>query len=111
MATPKAETPDCGFIIPNVELTPLSSSKFRPGPPGEEAQYTTKLVERILMNSEAIDLKDLCICKDKLVWVVFCDLVCIDYDGSVLDACIGALMAALKTCKYTFCFFFLNNFK
>ncbi|XP_014210525.1 exosome complex component RRP43 [Copidosoma floridanum] len=97
LATPKAEAPDCGFVIPNVELTPLSSPKFRPGPPGEEAQHTTKLVERILLNSEAIDLKDLCICKDKLVWVLYCDLICVDYDGSVVDACIGVLMAALKT--------------
>lgn len=91
--------PHCGFILPNVELTPLSSPKFRPGPPGEEAQCSTKIVERIIMNSEAVDLKDLCIYKDKLVWVLYCDLVCIDYDGSVIDACVGALMAALKICK------------
>ncbi|OXU29296.1 hypothetical protein TSAR_008742 [Trichomalopsis sarcophagae] len=96
LASPKAETPDCGFIIPNVDLSPLSSSKFRPGPPGEETQCATKLVERILVHSEALDLKDLCIHKDKLVWVLYCDLICIDYDGSVIDACIGALVAALK---------------
>ena len=100
MACPKPESPDCGFIVPNVDLTPLSSPKFRPGPPSKEAQCITKLVESILVNSEAVDLKDLCIHKDKLAWVLYCDMVCVDYDGSVIDACIGALMAALKVCKF-----------
>jgi exosome complex RNA-binding protein Rrp42 (RNase PH superfamily) len=99
LACPKPENPECGFVIPNVELAPLSSQKFRPGPPSDEAQCITKLVETILINSEAIDLKDLCIHKDKLVWVLYCDIISIDYDGSVIDACIAALMSALKVCK------------
>ncbi|XP_058800745.1 exosome complex component RRP43-like isoform X2 [Phymastichus coffea] len=106
LGTPKAEIPEYGYIVPNVELTPLSSPKFRPGPPGVEAQCLSKLLERILVNSEAIDLKDLCIHKDKLVWVLYCDLICIDYDGSVIDACVGSLIAALQiltlpTVEYT----------
>lgn len=59
----------------------------------------TNIVDDILNNSQVVDLKDLCICKDKLAWVLFCDLECIDADGSVVDACVGALMAALSTCK------------
>ncbi|XP_051169100.1 exosome complex component RRP43-like [Leptopilina boulardi] len=97
LCTPKASTPDCGFAIVNVNLPPLCSPKFRPGPPSEEAQCATKIVDEILSNSAILDLKDLCICKDKLAWVLYCDLVCIDFDGSVIDVCIGALMAALET--------------
>ncbi|XP_076751019.1 exosome complex component RRP43 isoform X2 [Xylocopa sonorina] len=78
LATPKAESPECGYIVPNIELPPLCSPKFRPGPPSDQAQ-------------------DLCICKSKLAWVLYCDLVCINYDGSVIDACIGALTATLST--------------
>lgn len=99
MATPKADSPDHGYLVPNVELSPLCSPKFRPGPPSEQAQVISKLIDAILNNSAAIDLKDLCICRNKLVWVVYCDILCINYDGSVIDACIGALTAALKTCK------------
>ncbi|XP_043577944.1 exosome complex component RRP43-like isoform X2 [Bombus pyrosoma] len=72
LAAPKAESPECGYIVPNIELPPLCSPKFRPGPPSDQAQ-------------------------GKLVWVLYCDLVCINYDGSIIDACIGALTATLST--------------
>lgn len=97
LATPKAETPNSGYIVPNVELSALCSPKFRPGPPSEEAQVISKLMENILYNSAAVDLKNLCICEAKLVWVLYCDLLCINYDGAVIDACTGALVTALKT--------------
>lgn len=96
LTTPKADTPNCGYIVPNVELPGLCSPKFRPGPPSEKAQVISKLIENILINSAAVDLRDLCICKDKLVWVLYCDLLCINYDGAVIDACTGALATALK---------------
>ncbi|KAL4690786.1 hypothetical protein H8959_013747 [Pygathrix nigripes] len=32
----------------------------------------------------------------KLAWVLYCDLICLDYDGNILDACTFALLAALK---------------
>ncbi|XP_011630913.1 exosome complex component RRP43-like [Pogonomyrmex barbatus] len=97
LATPKADTPDHGYIVPNVELSPLCSSKFRPGPPSEQAQVLSKLIDIILNNSAALDLRDLCICKGKLVWVLYCDILCLNYNGSVIDACTGAMIAALKT--------------
>ncbi|XP_029169933.1 exosome complex component RRP43-like [Nylanderia fulva] len=97
LATPKADFSDHGSIIPNVELSPLCSSKFRPGPPSEQAQVLSKSIDIILSNSKALDLKDLCICKNKLVWVLYCDISCLNYNGSVVDACIGAVIAALKT--------------
>ncbi|XP_025988819.1 exosome complex component RRP43 isoform X2 [Solenopsis invicta] len=97
LATPKADTPDHGYIVPNVELSPLCSSKFRPGPPSEQAQVLSKLIDIILSNSVALDLKDLCICRNKLVWVLYCDILCLNYNGSVIDACTGAMFAALKT--------------
>ncbi|XP_014483494.1 PREDICTED: exosome complex component RRP43-like [Dinoponera quadriceps] len=97
LTTPKIDTPECGYIVPNVELPPLCSPKFRPGPPSEQAQVISKLIDIILRNSTALDLTDLCICKRKLVWVLYCDILCLNYNGSVIDACTGALTAALKT--------------
>ncbi|XP_034172645.2 exosome complex component RRP43 [Osmia lignaria lignaria] len=97
LATPRTESPEYGYIVPNVELHPLCSPKFRPGPPSDQAQIISNLINNILINSAAIDLKDLCICKGKLAWVLYCDLLCINYDGSAIDACVGALTAALNT--------------
>lgn len=83
-----------------MELPALCSSKYRPGPPSDYAQVINNIVSEIIKNSKCIDLKDLCIVPDKLAWVVYCDMVCIDHDGSLVDACIIALIASFKTCKY-----------
>lgn len=99
LATPKADEPDFGFLITNVELPALCHPKYRPGPPSDHAQVISNLVSDIIVNSKCVDLKDLCIVSDKLAWVLYCDMVCIDNDGSVVDACIIALLASLKTCE------------
>lgn len=97
LATPKATDPEKGFIITNIELTPLCSSKFRPGPPAEEAQIYSQCLYDIVLNSGIMDFKELCITKEKLVWNLYCDLACLDHNGCVLDTSIIALIAALKS--------------
>ncbi|XP_025829734.1 exosome complex component RRP43-like [Agrilus planipennis] len=97
LCQPKADKPEEGFIIPSVELPPLCSSKFKPGPPSVEAQIATRLLADIIENSECINTKKLCITKEKLVWCLYADLICLDHDGALIDACVLALMAALRT--------------
>lgn len=75
----------------------MCSSKFRPGPPSDQAQVLTKLVFDIIKNSDCVKLEELCITKEKLAWCLYADLICLDCDGALIDACIIALMAALKT--------------
>jgi len=96
LCAPKAETPNEGFLIPNVELPPLCSPKFKPGPPSDQAQVASKILSDIIRNSKCIDLKDLCIAKEKLAWCLYADIVCLDHDGSLIDACLVALFTALK---------------
>ncbi|XP_026491278.1 exosome complex component RRP43-like [Vanessa tameamea] len=97
LAKPKAEEPELGFFVTNVELLPLCSSKFRPGPPSDHAQVVSNVVSDICINSKSVNLKELCIVPDKLAWVVYCDMVCLDNDGSIVDACIITLMTSLKS--------------
>ncbi|XP_013388851.1 exosome complex component RRP43 isoform X1 [Lingula anatina] len=96
VTNPKSEEPDKGIIVPNVDLPALCSPRFRPGPPSEQAQVVSQFMVEVIQNSGCIDPKDLCIKAGKHVWVLYCDLVCLDYDGNVTDACVLALMAALK---------------
>nr|AEE62451.1 unknown [Dendroctonus ponderosae] len=96
LCRPRPECPNKGFLVPNLELSPLCSSKFKSGPPGEEAQVLTQLIADVIENSRCINLEELCLLKDKLAWCLYADLVCLDYDGSLLDACIVALMACLR---------------
>ncbi|XP_053564409.1 exosome complex component RRP43 [Bombina bombina] len=95
-AAPPSDTPNKGYIVPNVDLTPLCSSRFRPGPPGEEAQVASQFIADVIDNSQIIQKEDLCIVKGKLAWVLHCDLICLDYDGNLFDTCTCALVAALK---------------
>ncbi|KAM6985194.1 exosome complex component RRP43 [Aplochiton taeniatus] len=99
LASPSVEAPNKGYIVPNVDLPPLCSSRFRQGPPGEQAQAASQFMADVIESSELIHSEDLCIERGKLCWVLYCDIMCLDYDGNVLDACIIALVAALKNAK------------
>lgn len=96
LTTPKPEEPKKGFIVPNVDLPPLCSPLFKPGPPSELAQSATTFMDSLIIESGCISLEDLCIEEGKLCWVLYCDMVCLDFDGNLLDACCVALLAALK---------------
>ncbi|XP_050079878.1 exosome complex component RRP43-like [Anopheles maculipalpis] len=99
LAAPKALEPLKGFLVPNVDFSPVCSPSYRPGPPPDEAQVYSRSLADAISNAHCIDLQDLCISPGKLVWVLFCDLVCLDHDGCVFDAAIVALVAALHTVK------------
>lgn len=58
---------------------------------------TTSFLNEVCNNCKILDLQQLCICVDKLVWVLSCDIYCLNYDGSILDACLIALLSALQT--------------
>ncbi|KAK7097966.1 exosome complex component RRP43-like [Littorina saxatilis] len=96
LAEPKTETPTEGYLVPNVELSAVCSPQFRPGPPSEQAQVLSQFVANVLKNSQCVELEDLCIAPGKMVWVLYADLICLDYDGNVADACVLALTAALS---------------
>ncbi|KAM4797309.1 exosome complex component RRP43 [Rhinophrynus dorsalis] len=98
-AAPPVDAPNKGYVVPNVDLTPLCSLRFRPGPPGEEAQVASQFIADVIDNSQMILKEDLCITSGKLAWVLYCDLICLDYDGNLLDACTCALVAALKNVR------------
>eukprot|EP00105_Crassostrea_gigas_P011121 XP_011426662.1 PREDICTED: exosome complex component RRP43 [Crassostrea gigas] len=95
-AKPKTEEPAHGFIVPNVELSPMCSPQFRPGMPGEQARVLSQFMLEVMKNSNCIDVKKLCIEPGRLVWTLYCDIVCLDYGGNVTDACVLSLLAALN---------------
>lgn len=46
-----------------------------------------------------LPLKSLCIRPGRAVWVIYADIMCINYDGNVTDASLFALVAALRNSK------------
>lgn len=99
LAEPDNLDQNIGFIVPNIDLTKMCSPKYRAIGVSVDAQVMSQALFNIIINSECIDPSDLCIAKGKLVWVLYCDLVCLDDDGSVLDVAVLALTTALKSLK------------
>ncbi|KAG0338553.1 Exosome complex component RRP43 [Podila humilis] len=99
VAEPRLDSPDQGYLVPNVDLSPISSSAFRPGPPSEQAQVVSEGIHRVLKESNVLNLKDLCIEEGKAVWSLWVDVVCVSYDGNIYDAALASVMAALANVR------------
>lgn len=97
-ATPFPDTPDEGILIVNAEFAPIANPEFEPGPPGEEAIETARLVDRLVRESKMIEMDKLAIKEGERVWGVFIDIHILNDEGNLLDAsAIGAVAALYNT--------------
>lgn len=96
---PYPDSEDSGVLMTIMELLPLSSSRFEPGPPRIEAIEMARIVDRGIRESGFIDFKKLCIKKGEKVWGIFLDIYSISDGGNLLDAAFIAGIAALKNAK------------
>jgi exosome complex component RRP42 len=99
MGTPYPDKPDAGVLTVNVELTPLASPSFEPGPPSEDAIELARVVDRGIRESQAIDMKKLCIVPGKKVFVVFVDLNVLNHSGNLFDTSALASILALMNAQ------------
>ncbi|BGP53324.1 hypothetical protein JCM8202v2_000883 [Rhodotorula sphaerocarpa] len=100
IAPPDLARPNEGFIVPNIDLSALCSPLFRPGPPPDEAQVLSSRLRNILLASNVLPLSQLVIEPGKAAWVVYLDIVCLNYDGGVLDAVVLAAVGALRILRF-----------
>ncbi|KAJ9080400.1 hypothetical protein DSO57_1025423 [Entomophthora muscae] len=96
IAEPTYDDPDSGFLVPNVEMGPLCSSKIRPGPPSERPMVYSEVLAKILHKCQVFNKKSLCIEPGQAVWCLYIDVLCVSDDGNVIDAAILAMSNALK---------------
>lgn len=114
LCRPKEDRPDKGYFVCNVEVPALCSSKnFKSSSQSssfsqssvssssiEQTQaMLSQLMQDILTESKCIKEEELCIKEGKLAWVLFIDLICLNNDGNVQDACCVAMISALKNLK------------
>jgi exosome complex component RRP43 len=87
-------------ITIHVELPPICSS-----PSGNRTQHTaqllTKTLKNILDDMKCLDRSCLTIDRDSLSWSVDVEVICLNYDGCLLDAALIAVLVALKSLKLT----------
>ncbi len=95
---PFSDTPNEGVLIVNVELVPVASPTFEPGPPNEDAIEIARVIDRGIRESKCIDLESLCIQEGKEVWLINVDIHVLDHDGNLIDAgALGSIAALLNT--------------
>ncbi len=98
LGEPFPDMPNSGVLTTNAELVPIASPSFEPGPPDENSIELARVVDRVIRESQCIDMEKLCIKEGEQVWVVFVDIHVLDYDGNLFDAsALGAIAALLDT--------------
>lgn len=99
VGTPFSDRPEEGVLMTGVELSPLGSPEFEPGPPRGRAVELSRVVDRGIRESGAIEVDKLCIEPREKVWMVFIDGEIINNDGNLFDAVGLAAAAAVNTAR------------
>ncbi|KAG0260701.1 Exosome complex component RRP45 [Actinomortierella ambigua] len=93
---PYTDKPTEGFVHFNTEMSPMASSTFEIGKQTNEEILVSRLIEKALRRSRAIDTEGLCIVAGEKVWSVRVDIHFLDHDGNLVDAaCIAAITALM----------------
>ena len=100
LGEPFPDVPDEGTIVVNVELLPMSSPEYEPGPPGIDAVEISRVVDRGIREAHAVDFKKLYVPELKKMWMVMIDIYPINAAGNLFDACALAAIAALKDAHF-----------
>ena len=97
---PYPDTPSEGVVMVTAEMAPIASPMFELGPPKENAIELARVVDRGVRESETVEVSKLCIEEGKKVYMVFCDIYPLEYDGNLLDAASMAANAALNATRF-----------
>ncbi|MDW8359601.1 MAG: exosome complex protein Rrp42 [Candidatus Caldarchaeum sp.] len=98
IGSPYSDRPSEGVFTVNAELLPLASKTFEAGPPDERAIELSRIVDRCIRESRAIDVEKLVLIEGQKVYMVYIDCYVLDYDGNYFDAAVLSAVAALMTC-------------
>jgi exosome complex component RRP42 len=99
LATPYADTANKGSLMVGFETSPLSGPGYRLGPPQPEAIEIARMTDRVIRESQCLDLESLCLVEGEKVWQIIVDLYSLDGGGNFYDAASIAAYAALCNAK------------
>ncbi|BFZ58606.1 Exosome complex component RRP43 [Savitreella phatthalungensis] len=89
-----------GFLVPNIDISPLCLPNSRSGPPDADTQIITARLDEILLPCIAREDLVITVDEDDLVdevpvWCLWVDCVVLSADGGLLSTAVGACVAAL----------------
>ncbi|GHJ83941.1 hypothetical protein NliqN6_0343 [Naganishia liquefaciens] len=96
---PREDRPYEGLIYITSEMSGMTSQSYVEGRSTEEEVLTTRLIEKAIRKSEAVDRESLCILAGEKVWAIRITLHYLSDDGNLLDCACMAAMAALRHFK------------
>lgn len=98
-AEPTTAEPAQGLLEVYVDISPSCNLKLDDRRSANVASQISQFIQSVLIDSHAIDMEKLGIIKGKSCWCVYIDLMVLQMDGDVRDACSIAVYAALKSTK------------
>ncbi len=100
VGTPYPDKPNEGSIATMAELSPMAHPEFEAGPPSPAAIEVSRVVDRVIRESETLDFKQLCITPGEKIWLLNLDMYVLDMDGNLFDAGVLGFMSALQGVKF-----------
>lgn len=95
--TSEVDCRELNDIEMSVELPPICSGPTGPNKFQNAAQLLTRDLKKIVQDSQVFNTKALYSNEGR--WCVKAEVRCLNYDGSVIDACLISLIAAIKSLK------------
>ena len=94
---PYADRPLDGIFTITTELSPMASPAFEANRPPTEAEVLlSRLLEKTIRRSGALDTESLCLVAGEKCWSVRADVHVASHDGNLVDAACVAVVAALR---------------
>ncbi|KAK4684809.1 exosome complex component RRP45, partial [Tremellales sp. Uapishka_1] len=93
---PREDRPYEGFLLINSEISPMASSVYEAGRSSDDEVLITRLLEKSIRRTEAVDREALCILAGEKVWQLRLSLHFLSDSGNLLDCASLAAMTALK---------------
>ncbi|KAK3692505.1 ribosomal protein S5 domain 2-type protein [Podospora appendiculata] len=96
VTVPYADRPLDGVFTIATELSPMASPAFEVNRPTETEVLLSRLLEKTVRRSGALDTESLCLVAGQKCWSVRVDVHVLSHDGNLIDASCFAVVAALR---------------
>ncbi|AAS50242.1 AAL124Wp [Eremothecium gossypii ATCC 10895] len=96
IAQPYEDRPFEGLFVISTEMSPMAGAQFENGNnTGEDEVLISRMIEKAVRRSSAMDLEGLCIIAGSKCWAIRADVHFLDCDGGFIDASCIAVMTGL----------------
>ncbi|KAI1096521.1 ribosomal protein S5 domain 2-like protein [Rostrohypoxylon terebratum] len=96
VTVPYVDRPFDGVFTITTELSPMASPAFEVNRPTETEILLSRLIEKTVRRSNALDTESLCLIAGQKCWSIRVDLHVLSHDGNLIDGSCFAVVAALR---------------